>query len=119
MATTKTTTAKKATAKKAVAPKRDTVLCHWHAGSYGSPKTADCKVPHLVNRQLCAEHEAAWKVIAKKRATAKKASTPEAPKLTVVKPARRPAPRHAGAVSRVPESMAAFLTVEPTVTKVE
>jgi len=121
MATTKKSTTK-ATAKKAVAPKRDANLCHWGAGSYGSPSTSNkCTRPLVVGKQLCAECEAKWKVVSKQRAATKKAAAP-APKLSVVKQptaARTPAPRHEGVVARVPESQAAFLAVEPTVTKVE
>lgn len=115
--------AQKTPAKKIAAPKRDASLCHFGGGSYGSPVASKkCAHPLVAGKQLCVEHEAAWKVIAKKRAAAKKAATTEAPKLTVVKQptaARKPAPRHVGAVARVPESQAAFVAVEPTVTKVE
>ncbi len=62
-------------AKKTTTPKRDATLCHFGGGSYGSPATSKkCTSPLVAGKQLCADHETAWKVIAKKRAAAKKAT---------------------------------------------
>ena len=55
--------------------KRDAARCRWYHESYGSPKTADCPNSKAPKKELCAEHEAAWRVIAKKRAAVRKAET--------------------------------------------
>jgi hypothetical protein len=111
-------TIKKTPAKKTAAPKRDTALCHWHAGSYGSPKTADCKAAHAPNKQLCAEHEKAWKVVAKKRVADKKAAMPATPKLAIVPKSAGTSPAIVGkkVAQRAPKAvpMAAMVEVTPT-----
>ncbi len=60
--------------------KRDSALCHYGGGSYGSPPDSKkCPLKHEEKRQLCQKHEALWRVEAKKRAAAKKlAQTAEA-----------------------------------------
>ena len=69
-------------AKPAKPAKRDNALCHFGGPrkSYGATTTAVCNTPKVVGRELCADHEAKWKVVAKARATAKKPSAPKVPK---------------------------------------
>lgn len=63
---------KKAAPKLKVA-KRDAALCHYGAGSYGSLTTSKkCPDKLVAGKQLCAKHEVAWKVEAKRRDTSKK-----------------------------------------------
>lgn len=75
-------TEKKAAPKKATTVKRDPNLCHFGGPrkSYGATSTAVCNKPKVAGRELCADHEAKWKVVAKARAAAKKPATPKAPK---------------------------------------
>lgn len=80
------TTAKKAAPKKATTPakakptKRDNALCHFGGPrmSYGATTTAVCNTAKVAGRELCEKHEAAWRVVAKARAAAKKAASPKA-----------------------------------------
>lgn len=72
------------TTEKRPAPKakvtRDSSLCHWGAGSYLSPKSSKkCPNPHHPKRQLCDQHELAFRA-------ARKAASPVKPKLAVVNP---------------------------------
>jgi hypothetical protein len=81
-------TEKKAAPKKATTPakakpaKRDNALCHFGGPrmSYGATTTAHCNKPKVAGKELCADHEAKWKVVAKARAAAKKPATEKAPK---------------------------------------
>lgn len=75
------TTAKKAAPNKATKPaKRDKALCRFGGPrmSYGATTTAVCNTAKVANKELCAKHEAAWRVVAKARAAAKKAASPRA-----------------------------------------
>lgn len=45
--------------------------------SYGATTTAHCNRPKVAGKELCADHEAKWKVVAKARAAAKKAAAPK------------------------------------------
>jgi hypothetical protein len=72
--------APKAAAKATAKPvKRDNALCHFGGPrmSYGATTTAVCNTPKVAKRELCADHEAKWKVVAKARAAAKRAADPK------------------------------------------
>lgn len=112
--------AKKPAAKAAV-PKFRPDQCHYGAGSYGStPGSPRCQQIRDRKRQLCAEHEALWKVEAKRRAQARRGEAtkpaakakPQANATTSrVVPVRRVPPAHQGAIApthQAEASIAAF-----------
>ncbi len=109
MATTKAASAAKPKPAKAARKALDPMQCRYGQGSYGSPKTmARCKSQRNPKRQLCDEHEKAWRTEAKKRAAARKAEAakvapkaekPKAGKPRTAKSAPRP-PRQS--IARVP-----------------
>jgi hypothetical protein len=81
----------KSPAKKVAAAKRDANLCHWGGGSYLSPKSAaKCTNKRDGNRQLCADHELAYRAAAKARKPAvAKAAKPKAEPKKLSAKARR------------------------------